>query len=758
MLRHLGRLLPILMAIALAAAALPASAAGVPVNPHQSDLGPNPPVSKDEVCVPIGLALAVISRDGTVADILPAPADPNQPDPGPGAGRTIVLRHPAAVGACAEFNGFWGPGVTGTAASTLVLYQRMLDSAADTLQPVARDGLSETRRGPAVHHAALKAAIKLAKPGKYHFLAHLTVSATQPTSAGAAAQPVEEELRVPFSVEVLDEPDGPPLGALEGIVRASSPDGGTTPLAGATVMAMPYAESVRAKVSGAGNPIVVPNPPAGGSVFLDTGSRAAGSSPTSLKDAAAATRLLQADALGDQQRGPWAKTDADGRYRIELPRGRYVVVALAGGFTPQFYDHQARLEDATKVDVVASETRAGVDFDLHATSAPAPPQPPEPPATGLISGNVHAGDQPLANAVVRATPARSGGPLSLGALVPLISAAPLPLSALVPPMSGGLHASGAPVPPVPLGGAAGAVTRTDENGDYLLELPEGDWIVMAHAEGYKPQWFNGADELVDADPVTVDKDVAAEGVDFDLVAVPGAPQPPEPRGHAKLMGTVIQAGGPPIPGAIVMAAPPGPAPMPLGGELAPESLQGPRVITRTDRNGQYVLAVPAGTWIVHAIADGFEPQWYDGAAAPEGATPLQVEADQGYRGIDFALVDKLGPTIAGRVTIAGTDLGVAGIVVIAAIHPDDMKDPSADIIVVAQTMTDANGEYTLYVPPGKYAVGAMMPNASGRALGKQVWWDRRDKFKDADPVIVGDSDDTMHVTGIDFVLRPSTVP
>jgi hypothetical protein len=75
------------------------------------------------------------------------------------------------------------------------------------------------------------------------------------------------------------------------------------------------------------------------------------------------------------------RTDADGRYRIELPADLpYLVQAWAAGWETQFYDHAWSPVEARPVDVAPGAETTAVNFDLH--------QGYKPPDLGVISGTV----------------------------------------------------------------------------------------------------------------------------------------------------------------------------------------------------------------------------------------------------------------------------------------------------------------------------------------------------------------------------------
>ncbi len=256
MLRTITRLTPVLVILALLAFALPVAAQVDPGPPGRPD--PNLPPDQDRAfCLPVGLALTVFSQDGTVADILPV--NPVSSDRAGTAPREITLPGPGVVGACVDYEGYWGSGVGGTATARLTLHEYASDSSgASITRPVAHDKLEETRRGPATHSAKLKALTKLERPGKYHFLAVIDVSAKPAATAAVAPRLVEDNLKVRFTVVIREEPVERPPGAIEGRVVNVTEDGTVKPIAGAIVVAKPGRDTPSPpRRPGPGLPIVV---------------------------------------------------------------------------------------------------------------------------------------------------------------------------------------------------------------------------------------------------------------------------------------------------------------------------------------------------------------------------------------------------------------------------------------------------------------------------------------------------------------------
>jgi hypothetical protein len=491
MLRLLKYLTPILLIAAVFAMSLPAAAQTEPGQPAPSPVKPIEPAAVP--CVPVGLALAVLSQDGTVADILPAPLRAGE-KPIDTAGRTIVLPGPGPVGACADFQGFWGPGASGLEGARLLLYR--LPAATDvTPEPIARDGFEEARTGPSMLQKPLRVITKLGEPGTYHFVAVLSVVANPRPATTNADGGVKDALRVPFTV-IIKEP--PALGGIEGFVK----DEAGNPIAGAVVMVVPPAKARVAKQPGETLPIIGPKPNSVDPIAI-------------IDDGAIGGPITNAGAGK-------VVTDEKGHYRIEVPAGKYIVGAQGRGLQMQFFKGKANLKEADPVEVKANETTSDINFTLKAV------EPPKPPVYGVITGKVTKDDgtTPIKGAIVQAIQPKS----------------------TLPP---GIKPLGDTDPIAP---SRGLTAITNEDGIYQMKVPASKWWVTASAEGHKPQWFKGAEVPEKASVVEVAENTTVGDVNFALgVATP--PPPPEKMGVAGTVTMLDSSGASqPVPGAIVLLA------------------------------------------------------------------------------------------------------------------------------------------------------------------------------------------------------------
>jgi hypothetical protein len=312
---------------------------------------PNP--GQPERCANAGLGLAVLSQDGAIADILPAADLKSRAGSSPTRGITLVIEAPAMIGACADFQGYWGGGAAGNATAQLALHEAPLSNVGTSL---ASDSLDETKTGPATLSKRLKALTKVEAPGTYQYVATYRVQVTPD-----GGQAVSEEVRVPFAVVFYVKPKP---GAIEGTVYGS--DG--NPLAGARVSAQSN-QPLERKPPLVGLPVERP-------VLLGAGMVPAEGPPAMI-------------GTGAGDRGG-AVTGPDGKYRLEVGPGEYRVTAQAAGHKPQWYDGKDNAREADLVAVVSEQTVSGIDFHLVAGGeAPKPPRDPAPPKdTGVIAGKV----------------------------------------------------------------------------------------------------------------------------------------------------------------------------------------------------------------------------------------------------------------------------------------------------------------------------------------------------------------------------------
>lgn len=133
---------------------------------------------------------------------------------------------------------------------------------------------------------------------------------------------------------------------------------------------------------------------------------------------------------------------------------------------------------------------------------------------------------------------------------------------------------------------------------------------------------------------------------------------------------------------------------PLAGATVTYSMLGKTLTTKTDKNGFYKVAAGAGSWAMTAGAYGYQT----------ASAPTVVVAQNGTTVQDFNLTALGNFTVSGSVTDSGSSLGVPALILV--------KNEN----LAAPVWADANGAYSLLVPPGTYTIEAQHP---GYTTGSQ---------------------------------------
>ncbi|MCP4633060.1 MAG: T9SS type A sorting domain-containing protein [candidate division Zixibacteria bacterium] len=224
------------------------------------------------------------------------------------------------------------------------------------------------------------------------------------------------------------------------------------------------------------------------------------------------------------------------------------------------------------------------------------------------------------------------------------------------------------------------VTEAREGGFYNFEeLPVGDYFVMSHTEGFYPQWYPESPNPEGAELVEITHNTVTEGINF-LLEGGGNPE------FAMISGFVHAHGdeNPPLPGSEVF--------------LFDEHGQEPIRQTETNENGMYIFGeLPPGVYFVHAVHDGFRPQWFDMKEDRREADPVPINPGDEVENISFLLHRGGGEegSVSGRVREMRPHRVIEGAHVLA-FHPES-DEP------VAETRSANNGFYTFeYLPPGNY--------------------------------------------------------
>lgn len=365
---------------------------------------------------------------------------------------------------------------------------------------------------------------------------------------------------------------------------------------------------------------------------------------------------------------PWrgqAQIGENGDYLIDnLIPGLYVVRAQARGFLPEYYNNTDQYVEATPVQVAAQDTVGGIDFSLT--------------RGGSISGKITA------------------------------DADGLPLA--------GAHVF------------ASRVVRPDfrhhavtvEDGSYTIEnLPTATFAVFAEAAGYKGEFYDDAQNLLEAKLVSVNAPENVAGIDMSLATA------------SAIAGRVVDAiSGEPVARALIS----------IHGNVGPRPELGLRH-TFTNENGEYIAGVPPGVYLVSAEARGYNQEYFDGVANRREATEVKVEEGAHTGGINFQL-DPFS-SISGKVTdqLSGAPIAEALILAFPERSSNDPAPPRTPHVA----KTDENGLYRLEgLRSGKYFV---MAESRGYL---NEFWQEASNLREATPVEVAASGE---VANIDFTLE-----
>ncbi len=214
-------------------------------------------------------------------------------------------------------------------------------------------------------------------------------------------------------------------------------------------------------------------------------------------------------------------------------------------------------------------------------------------------------------------------------------------------------------------GASVAVEgATDKNGEYIVGgIPTGNVIVSASAQGFLPA----------EQKILVVQDSSGSGsapADFQLVAT---------SSKATVQGRVID---------LITRDPVEGASVEVGSQTA--------VLTRADGSFE-VTEVPVGERVIKVTAQDYDPFSRTISVLP-GMADLQIELAPTESG-----PPPVPATISGTVTIRNQPDNSG-----ATVEAIDVRTSQ----VIASTVTDADGYYGLFVPPGRYEIKVSFQGAT----------------------------------------------
>ena len=352
-------------------------------------------------------------------------------------------------------------------------------------------------------------------------------------------------------------------------------------------------------------------------------------------------------------------TAEDGSYKIEgLHSGAYIVHANLAGYRGEYFDDVRKIEDATLVQVEEPNETADINFDLDMTSA----------ITGVITNE--ADGTPIAGAIVHVRTLLSERPMRWGHIF---------------------------------------TDKTNEDGEFAIQVKPGFYLVEAGAQGFAPEWYDNAEKPTEATPVQVFED---EHTAIEMALAP----------LGTLSGMVVdQETGEPIIGAKVKA-------------FLEQKRDRRCFKTVTDSSGMYTFpGLPAGDYVVMAWAPEYLVEFWEEADSVKNATLVTVENGAAVEDINFTLLK--GAVIRGTVTDAEDGSPIAGAFIVVKRQNGHLK---------LGTRSAEDGTFEIKgLPSGTYLAAA-----KARGYYKE-WYLEAETKEDATPIEV---EAPNAVEGIDFTL------
>ncbi len=265
-----------------------------------------------------------------------------------------------------------------------------------------------------------------------------------------------------------------------------------------------------------------------------------------------------------------------------------------------------------------------------------------------------------------------------------------------------------------------ASTFTDEEGDYTLDLPAGTYrIGFWDPNGvWSIEYFDDQTDFYSAEELVLGAEQTRSGVDAVLS------RNAHIGGHVTGDGNVLEN---------IDVTAYAYVDDEDGGYWSDISS------ATTDENGDYTLAVPAGTYRVGFAGDGWVEEFFDGQADIDDADDVILDEGDTDADVDADL-DRIGQ-VTGHVTGGGD--GLESISITAYQLYDDGEDSYWDS--VAWAYTDENGDYTLDLATGTYRIGFSHDDGSW----VEEYYDDQDSVETADDVSVTNGSTTA---GIDATL------
>lgn len=232
--------------------------------------------------------------------------------------------------------------------------------------------------------------------------------------------------------------------------------------------------------------------------------------------------------------------------------------------------------------------------------------------------------------------------------------------------------------------------RTNEFGEYLLQVPPGLYQVRAKKKGFVAEFFDDVTRPDFAIPVPVYAGDTTKMIDFQL----------EPGGSVS--GMVFDQNGYPLMDGTVFA-------IDTTGHASGDFNRKFHV-TKIQQDGFYQFdGLNPGLYFIYVDIHGFEKQFYDKSPNLETASPIQVSIEDDIHGIDFHLVPSTGKALfEGFVYDSNNNVGIGGV----RIELVEIRLPPVGGDKTFQTSTDSSGYFQMEVAQGSY-----LAIADGKHLG-----------------------------------------
>jgi hypothetical protein len=208
-----------------------------------------------------------------------------------------------------------------------------------------------------------------------------------------------------------------------------------------------------------------------------------------------------------------AETDASGRYRLELPAGRYYI-DVGSVSAPTYYPDTASIASAKAISIAAGSTFEGIDVSRYTAAVSSPlgviavrPQTSLPRGSGVLSGVVRNADGSPAAAITV-----SAVPISF-----LNSAVAAPVLVRATGTDVIYRQQGISLQPVVRGGW---VAVTDSQGRYRLDNVSPDTYNLIAGYSDLPVFYPGTSDSQNATVITTTPATQLTTLDFTLPPPP----------------------------------------------------------------------------------------------------------------------------------------------------------------------------------------------------------------------------------------------